>query len=100
MKTVMVQYEVKPDHVGENVRFVRAVFAQLERDRPEGIRYVTFEHGEGAFVHIGVIETPDGKNPLLALAAFQEFSARIKERTVAPPRTTELTLVGAYRVFG
>jgi hypothetical protein len=101
MKRVMVRYKVQADRVDENERLVREVFAQLERDRPAGIRYATFKLDDGVtFTHVASIETADGSNPLSALEAFAAFTRAIRERCVEPPVVTELTEVGNYRVFG
>lgn len=98
-KRVMVRYRVRPDAVGENERLVREVFAALERERPDGIRYATFKLDETAFMHLASVETADGSNPLFAIAAFQAFSKTIAERCVEPPVTTVLEEVGTYRVL-
>ena len=100
MKRVMVRYTVKPEHAADNVRRVEAVFMQLARERPAGIRYTTFTFPDGvSFVHLASIETTDGSNPLGALDAFKTFVGTIKERCVEPPVTTELEVVGSYRMF-
>ena len=100
MRRVMVRYKVVPDRADDNERYIKAVFAQLDRDRPDGIRYATFRQGDGvSFVHIASVETTDGTNPLTALAAFQEFTAQIKDRCEEPPVTVELHEVGSYRML-
>ena len=100
MKRVMVRYKVKADRAAENEGYVKAVFAQLDRDKPDGIGYATFKLDDGvSFVHIASVETSDGSNPLVALAAFKEFTAQIKDRCEEPPVTAELTEVGSYRLF-
>ena len=45
-------------------------------------------------------ETDDERNPLPELAAFKRFQANIRERCEEPPVVTELSEVGAYRLFG
>ncbi|MGE0784903.1 MAG: hypothetical protein AB7S26_04380 [Sandaracinaceae bacterium] len=101
MRKVMVRYTVEADRAEENVRFVRAVFEELERESPEGIRYATFKLPDGvSFVHLASVETSDGTNPLTATGAFRAFIAQIKDRCVEAPVSTELDLVGQYRVFG
>ena len=101
MKRVMVRYRVKADRAAENERYITAVFAEIERDQPAGLRYASFKQDDGvSFVHIASVETTDGNNPLVGLAAFQEFTARIKDRCEEPPINVELHEVGAYRVFG
>jgi len=100
MRRVMVRYKVKPDRAADNERYIKAVFAQLDRDRPDGIRYATFRQGDGvSFIHIASVETADGANPLTALAAFQAFTAQIKDRCEEPPVTVELHEVGSYRML-
>jgi len=39
MKKVIVRYKVKPDRVDENVALVRAVYEELERTKPAGLRF-------------------------------------------------------------
>ena len=100
MKRVMVKYKVKPDRAAENERYIKAVFAQLERDRPAGLRYASFKLDDDlSFIHIASLEAADGSNPLLALEAFQGFAAQIKDRCDEPPVTTTLNEIGSYRFF-
>ncbi len=100
MRRVMVKYKVKPDRAAENERYIQAVFAQLERERPAGIRYASFKLDDGlGFVHVASIEAADGNNPLLALDAFRDFAAQIKDRCEEPPVTIPLNEIGSYRFF-
>jgi hypothetical protein len=39
----MVQYKVRLDRVAENEELVRAVYDELQRTRPVGLRYATFQ---------------------------------------------------------
>jgi hypothetical protein len=97
---VIVRYRVKSDRAAENETYVGEVFAALQRERPEGIRYATFKLDDGvSFLHLASIETPDGTNPLLALEAFKRFSSTIRERCDEPPVVTELRRIGSYRLF-
>jgi hypothetical protein len=99
MKRVMVRYTVKPERVEENERLIEAVFAQLHREQPAGIRYASFKLADGvSFVHIACIES-DGANPLTALETFKQFTGTLGERRVDPPVTVELHEVGSYRLF-
>jgi hypothetical protein len=98
MKRVMVRYRVKADQAAANEQFIRAVFAELDRDKPAGLRYASFKLDDGvSFVHIA--EHPADTNPLVAVAAFKEFTAKIKERCEEPPVTATLNEVGSYRLF-
>lgn len=101
MKRIMVRYKVKADRAAENEALVRDVFESLNRDNPDGIRYVTFKLDDGvSFVHIASIETGDGSNPLSGLEAFKTFQAEIKDRCEEPPVATPLSEVGSFGVFG
>lgn len=101
MKRILVRYRVKAERAAENRRYVEAVFAELARTAPAGLRYATFVLDDGvSFLHVASIETADGANPLLAVAAFQEFAAGIRDRCEEPPVTSTLTEVGTFRMFG
>jgi hypothetical protein len=101
MKRIMVRYKVKPDQAGENQRYVEAVFEELRRNSPPGLRYATFKQNDGvSFVHIVSIETETGINPLSQSAAFQAFQTGIKERCEEQPVAVDLEEVGSYQFFG
>lgn len=99
MRHVIVRYKIKPERVAENVALVERVFAQLAREQPGGLRYTTYrcDGDDGAtFVHVATVEDAAGKNPLLAVAAFQDFTAAIKDRCIEPPVTLQAEIVGQY----
>ena len=97
-KRIVVRYRVKPDRVAENERLIAAVFQQLQREQPAGLRYASFKAADGvSFTHMVSIETADGSNPLGALGAFKSFTADIKARCDEPPVAIELEEVGSYR---
>ena len=101
MKRIMVRYKVKSDRVAENEGLIAKVFEQLQREKPQGLRYASFKSSDGvSFIHIVSLESLDGGNPLVELAAFKAFTAQIKERCDEPPVATELSEVGSYRFFG
>jgi hypothetical protein len=101
MRQVMVRYKVRPDRVAENERLVRAVYDELHRTEPAGLRYATFRMADGvSFVHLSTTETEDGRNPLTEVEAFARFQEGIGERCDEPPVVTELEAIGSYRVFG
>jgi hypothetical protein len=99
MKQVMVRYTVKPDRVEENEALVRAVYDELHRTAPAGLRYATFRQDDGVgFVHLA--ETDGERNPLADVEAFARFQEGIRERCAQPPTVTELHEVGSYRFAG
>jgi hypothetical protein len=94
----MVRYKVKPDRVEENEALVRAVYDELARVTPEGLRYATFRLEDGvSFVHLA-IQTEDGQTPLAKLDAFQRFQENVRDRCDEPPAVTDLHTIGSYRL--
>jgi len=98
----MVKYRIKPGRVQENEEAVAAVYAELSRTRPEGLRYATFRLEDGhSFVHIVSHESPGGGNEALtSLPSFKAFVAGIRERCDEPPVNVEIHEIGAYGFFG
>jgi len=100
METTIVRYKVRADKADENIAFIRQVFAELDASKPEGLRYVSFNLADGvSFVHIAVVESADGENPLPKTAAFKDFIADIKDRCTEPPVASSADIVGSYRLF-
>ena len=100
MRRVMVRYKVKADRVEENKRLIADVFTQLKREKPAGLRYASFNLGDGvSFVHVVSFETPRGENTLGPLPAFKAFQAQLADRCQEQPVAMELTEVGSYRFF-
>jgi hypothetical protein len=100
MSKVMVRYKVKPERAAENERLVRAVYAELDRTAPAGLRYATFRLEDGvSFVHIAESDTGDGRNPLRDVQAFREFQQGVAERCVEAPVAGELHEVGSFRFW-
>jgi hypothetical protein len=96
----MVRYKVKPDRVAENEALVRAVYDELRRTEPAGLRYATFQLGDGvSFVHLAVSEAEDGKGPLSQVKAFRQFQENIAERCDEAPVVTELREIGSFHLF-
>jgi hypothetical protein len=101
MKRLIVRYRVKADRAAENESYVRAVFEQLQREKPAGLRYATFKLNDVvSFIHVVSLEAADGANPLGELPAFKAFTSQIGDRCEEPPVEVDLNEVGAYRFFG
>lgn len=100
METTIVRYKVKAGRAEENRDYIKAIFGQLDESKPEGLRYVSFNLEDGlSFVHIAVVETSDGTNPLPDTPAFQDFVSGIKDRCDEPPVASKANIVGSYRLF-
>jgi hypothetical protein len=96
MKHVMVRYTTRADRADENARLIVDVFESLRRTAPPGLTYASYRLDDGvSFVHIASLENPDN-NPLRQLAAFQAFTAGVRDRCEVPPVTSALQEVGRY----
>lgn len=95
MKTVVVRYRTRPDAAEVNADLVRDVFAELDREGTEGVRYATFRLEDGrTFVHVAQLEGPG--NPLAETAAFKAFQAQIGERCEEGPVAMDAEIVGNH----
>ncbi len=99
MRQVIVQYRVKPDRAAENERLVRAVYDELHRTNPSGLRYATFQLEDGvSFVHVAEVDN-ETENPLARLEAFLAFQAEIQDRCEQPPAASRAREIGSFRMF-
>jgi hypothetical protein len=94
MTHVIVRYRVKPEQAEHNAELVRAVYAELHRTGPAGLRYATYRLDDGVtFVHVS---SSEGASPLPGVEAFQRFQAGIGERCDEPPVVTRAQQVGSF----
>jgi radical SAM superfamily enzyme with C-terminal helix-hairpin-helix motif len=100
MKRTVVRYKAKPEKAEENARLIEKVFEELRMKSPAGVRYLALRLGDGTFVHFSTADTADGTSPIPALEAFRAFQSGIKERCVEPPQSSDVTIVGNYRMLG
>jgi hypothetical protein len=92
--TRVIRYTSKPERADENEGLIRAVFAELAENHPEGIGYAALRLDDGvSFVHVVTLE---GENPLMASPAFAAFQAGIGDRCVEGPTPAEATVIGSY----
>jgi hypothetical protein len=99
MRKVIVRYKVKPDRVAENEELVRAVYEELHRTKPAGLRYATFRLEDGvSFMHLSA--TDGERNPLSDVEAFKRFTKDVEQRCDEPPAVTVIEEIGSYGVFG
>ena len=100
MKRIIVRYKLKEGKAEENINYVKNVFGALEKSKPDGLRYATFQSEDKlSFTHIASIETEDGSNPLSVLDEFKAFSKDIAARCDEPPVATTVETIGNYRMM-
>jgi hypothetical protein len=94
MKTIMVRYKTSPTHAEANATLIHAVFDELRRHAPGGLRCASYRLADGVtFIHIATHGTD---NPLTALPAFKAFQAQLKDRCVELPVVSELAALDSY----
>ena len=97
MRQVMVRYKVKPDRVEENEELVRAVYHELRRTEPAGLRYATFKLKDGvSFIHLAF--TDEKRSLRSNVRAFQEFQKNLGDRTDEGPVVSELDQIDSFRL--
>lgn len=99
MRRTLLRYKTKPEAAERNAELVRAVFAELQAARPEGVRYLTLRLEDDSFVHIVETSAEDGSSPIPKLKAFQEFQNGIRERCLEPQAPRNAVVVGNYRML-
>ena len=97
MTIVLARYTTHPDKATANEDLIHAVFDELRRSSPAGLRYSAFKLADGpSFVHLAIIDTADGSNPLVTMDSFKRFQNGLRERCVEPPVVTDLLPVESY----
>jgi hypothetical protein len=99
MNITTVRATLKEAHVAEAEAAAKRMFAAIEREGIEGIRYASLKLQDGV-TFLAVLELEDGaENPLLALPEAREFYDRLADWYVDWPEVTPATVVGSYRLF-
>ena len=98
MKTIMVRYKTSEKQADANEALVHAVFDELRKSAPGGLRYTCYRStADATFVHVATLDVPD-ENPLTGLASFKAFQKDLKDRCVELPTFMELSAVDSYAV--
>jgi hypothetical protein len=96
--TKVIRYKTTPESADENERLIRAVFAELASDKPDGLHYASFRLDDGvSFLHVAVVDGEE--NPLTHSAAFAEFQADIQRRLTEGPIQADARAIGSYRLL-
>jgi hypothetical protein len=96
--TKVVRYRTKPECADENERLIKAVFAELAEEKPDGLHYAAFRlEDDVSFLHLAVI---DGEvNPLQSSAAVAAVQSEIKDRVVEGPLAVDARPIASYRLL-
>jgi len=97
MKSVRVQYTVKPSYADTNKANIGKVMDALKTNPIDGLIYLacTLDDGE-TFIHTVVARDETAQKQLTDLAEFKSFQSALKEsEPVSPPSPENMNLVGA-----
>jgi len=96
-KTVVVRYRTHPQHAQRNAELIADVFAALQREQPQGVRYQVLRADDGlGFTHVATVEDGLAVHPLTSLPEFKAFAADIATRCEVQPQQTVSTVLGRY----
>ena len=99
MTVLTVQAKVKEEHVADAEASAKRMFAAIEREGLEGIRYTSIRLDDGV-TYLALLELEDGvENPLPALPEAREFYASLPGWYSEPPAVGPGTVIGSYRLF-
>ena len=99
MTVTTVRATLKEEHIEEAVAAVQRMFAAIEREGLEGIRYASVKLEDGV-TFLAMLELEDGvENPLLALPEATQFYERLPGWYAEPPEVGTGTVIGSYRLF-
>src|SRR3954447_1561442 len=99
MSVIAIRARMKEEHVADVETALKRVFAALDREQLEGVRYGSFRLADGV-TFLALLEIEDGvDNPLLALPEFQDLQVSLPEWHAEPPEAGPATVVGSYRLF-
>lgn len=97
MSVLMIRAKVQSAHVTDLEAAVKGVFAALDREQPQGIRYFSCRHGDGLTYTI-LLELDEGvENPLPALPEFRAFQEGLRQWIAEPPTSEPVAVIGSYR---
>jgi hypothetical protein len=99
MNVLTVRAKLKEEHIADAEAAAKRMFAAIERERPEGIRYASVKLDDG-LTFLALLEVEDGvENPLPGLPEAQEFYDSLPGWYAEQPDVGPGTVVGSYRLF-
>jgi hypothetical protein len=95
METVLIRYRVKRDHLEQNLQLLHAVYEELDKAQPSGLRWVTYQL-EDEVSFIDIVGGDGDPSDLAHLPAFQHFRSTLDGRCDEPPTMTEVREIGSF----
>lgn len=99
MQVMMFRATIKEEHLPDIEGAVRTMFAAINAQQPQGVRYASSRLGESStYIILLGLERP-GENPLAAIPEFLAFQAQIQGWLAEPTVPQPLTVMGSYNLF-
>lgn len=93
----MIRSKVRNESAAEAEAAVKTLFAALDEQRPQGIRYSSYRLSDG-LTYVVLVEVRDGiDNPLTEMPEFRAFQENLRIWLAEPPTPEQVTVVGDYR---
>lgn len=92
---VVVQYRLREDQKDLDARLVTAVREELERVRPDWLRWDVYRLDDGVTV-VSVVDVDD-PSQLRRLVEFSAYTETLDARCEEPPTTSLAEQLGSYR---
>ncbi|MGF1648563.1 MAG: hypothetical protein ACFCVF_16825 [Kineosporiaceae bacterium] len=92
----LMRYVVKRDRMAEHVSLLRAVYHELDTERPAGFHWASYRVREHPASFVEVVIGEDLPGPLPGLPAFQRYREGLDDRCDGPLEFLDLDEVGTY----
>ena len=99
MRIFAIRARVHASAVADVETAARRIFTGLERDRPDGFRFVAGRLADGVTYLILVHVEEGAANPLDTLPEYQQFLRGLKDWRDGRSEEGPMELVGSYRLF-
>jgi hypothetical protein len=96
MKSVIINYSVKPEKAEENALLIKGVMDELKEKNIQGMKYAAYKVGDDEFIHIAQFENDDANGKFIALPSFIKFRTNHTDRALSKPVTTTVEEIGSY----
>jgi len=94
MKTVKVEYRVRPDYVETNKQNIKNVMKELQGLGDVGVHYSAYVKEDGqSFVHIAMQRDEAAAKVVPNLESFKTFRTQLKTGLEIEPKSEELQMV-------
>ncbi|WP_216329296.1 hypothetical protein [Deinococcus aestuarii] len=99
MHVMMFRATIRGEHLSDIEGAVRTLFAAIQAQQPQGVRYASSRLGDSStYVILLALDQP-GENPLASIPEFRAFQEQIQGWLAEPTVPQPLTVVGSYNLF-